>query len=190
MLLISRVHILNEDALFPEPEGSTNLRFMSTSQVEISLREKDQMLGMFTSLRVEGKQMFFDFLLVCEFSDDIGDLLPEREVEFTINLVPGTRHMSMVLYRMSTSELGELKSQLEELLENKFVRPSISSQGAPLLLVKKKDSSISLCVDYRQLNKVDIKNDYRLPIIDDLMDQLVGSCVFNKIDWRSGYHQI
>jgi len=91
---------------------------------------------------------------------------------------------------MSASELGELKNQLEELLEKQFIRLSVSPWGALVLLVKKKDGSMRLCVDYRQLNKVTIKNRYPLPRIDDLMDQLVGAEVFSKIDLRSGYHQI
>jgi hypothetical protein len=91
---------------------------------------------------------------------------------------------------MSVSELNELKKQLEELLEKKFIRPSVSPWGAPILLVKKKEGSMRLCIDCRQLNKVTIKNKYPLPRIDDLMDQLVGACVFSKIDLRSGYHQI
>src|ERR1043165_6749890 len=93
-------------------------------------------------------------------------------------------------YRMSASELAELKKQLEELLEKKFIRPSVSPWGAPVLLVKKEEGSMRLCVDYRQLNKVTIKNQYPVLRIDDLMDQLVGACVFSKIDLRSGYHQI
>jgi len=91
---------------------------------------------------------------------------------------------------MSASELGVLKKQLEDLLEKQLIRPSVSPWGAPVLLVKKKDGSMRLCVDYRQLNKVTIKNRYPLPWIDDLMDQLVGAEVFSKIDLRSGYHQI
>jgi hypothetical protein len=83
-----------------------------------------------------------------------------------------------------------LKEQLKELLEKRFVRPSVSPWGAPVLLVKKKDGSMRLWIDYRQLNKATIKNKYPLPRIDDLMDQLVGACVFSKIDLRSGYHQI
>ena len=83
----------------------------------------------------------------------------------------------MAPYRMSTSELSELKKQLEELLEKKFIRPSVSPWGAPVLLVKMKDGSMRLCVDYRQLNKVTIKNKYPLSRIDDLMDQLVDACV-------------
>ncbi|MCI32958.1 RNA-directed DNA polymerase (Reverse transcriptase), partial [Trifolium medium] len=124
------------------------------------------------------------------FPKDVSDVPPEREVEFTIDLVPGTGPISMAPYRMSASELKELKKQLEELLEKKFIRPSVSPWGAPVLLVKKKDESMRLCVDYRQLNKATIKNKYPLPRIDDLMDQLMGARVFSKIDLRSGYHQI
>nr|KYP42426.1 Transposon Ty3-G Gag-Pol polyprotein [Cajanus cajan] len=91
---------------------------------------------------------------------------------------------------MSPSELAELKKRLEELLEKQFIRPSVSPWGAPFLLVKKKDGSFRLCVDYRKLNKFTIKNKYPLPRIDDLMNQLRGAIVFSKIDLRSGYHQI
>nr|KYP38453.1 Transposon Ty3-I Gag-Pol polyprotein [Cajanus cajan] len=104
--------------------------------------------------------------------------------------MPRTRPISMAPYRMSLSELAELKKQLEELLEKQFIHPSISPWGAPVLLVKKKDESFRLCVDYRQLNKFTIKNKYPLPRIDDLMDQLRGTTVFSKIDLRSRYHQI
>lgn len=124
------------------------------------------------------------------FPDEIPDVPPEREIEFGIDLVPGTKPVSMAPYQMSASELVELKKQLEDLLEKKFVRPSVSPWGAPVLLVKKKEGSRRLCIDYRQLNKVTIKNKYPLSRIDDLMDQLVGACVFSKIDLRSCYHQI
>jgi len=102
--------------------------------------------------------------------------------------VPGLSSISIAPYRMSASELGELKKQLEEFLEKQFIRPSVSPWGAPMLLVKKKDGSMRLCVDYQKLNKVTIKNRYPLSRIDDLMDQLVGAEVFSKIDLRSGYH--
>ena len=93
---------------------------------------------------------------------------PEREVEFSIDLVPGMNPVSMTPYRMSASELAELKKQLEDLLDKKFVRPSVSPWGAPVLLVKKKDGNMRLCIDYRQLNKVTIKNRYPFPRIDDI----------------------
>ncbi|KAL0454725.1 UNVERIFIED_CONTAM: Transposon Ty3-G Gag-Pol polyprotein [Sesamum latifolium] len=91
---------------------------------------------------------------------------------------------------MAPSELKELKKQLEELLDKGFIRPSISPWGAPVLFVKKKDGSMRLCIDYRQLNRITIKNKYPLPRIDDLLDQLKGATVFSKIDLRSGYWQL
>ena len=111
-------------------------------------------------------------------------------MEFAIDLMPGTSPISIAPYRMSASELGELKKQLEELLEKQFIRPSVLSWGVPVFLAKKKDGNMKLCVDYWQLNKVTIKNRYPLPRIDDLMDQLVGAEVFGKIDLRPGYHHI
>ena len=124
------------------------------------------------------------------FPDDICELSPEREVEFIIDLVPGANPMSIAPYRMSPVELAEVKAQVQDLLSKQFVRPSVSPWGAPVLLVKKKDGSMRMCVDYRQLNKVTIMNKYPLPRIDDLIDQLMGATVFSKIDLRSGYHQI
>ena len=111
-------------------------------------------------------------------------------MDFAIDLVPGTSPISTAPYRMSASELGELKKLLEELLEKQFTKPSVSQWGAMVLLVKKKDDRMRLCVDYRQLNKVTIKNRYPLLRIDDLMDHLVGVEVFSKIDLRSVYHHI
>ena len=91
---------------------------------------------------------------------------------------------------MAPTELKELKVQLQELLDKGFIRPSISPWGAPVLFVKKKDGSLRMCVDYRQLNKFTVKNRYLLPLIDDLFDQLRGVSVFSKIDMRSGYYQL
>ena len=124
------------------------------------------------------------------FPDDIAGLPPDREVEFTIDLIPGTEPISIPPYRMAPAELRELKAQLEELLSKGFIRPSISPWGAPVLFVKKKDGSLRLCIDYRQLNRVTIRNQYPLPRIDELFDQLQGSRVYSKIDLRSGYHQL
>ena len=91
---------------------------------------------------------------------------------------------------MAPMELRELKLQLQELLEKGFICPSVSPWGAPMLFVKKKDGTLRLCVDYRQLNKMTVKNKYLLPRIDDLFDQLKGASVFSKIDLQSGYHQL
>ena len=124
------------------------------------------------------------------FPDDISGLPPDREVEFTIDLIPETEPISIPPYRMALAELRELKAQLEDLLSKGFIRPSISPWGAPVLFVKKKDGSLRLCIDYRQLNRVTIRNQYPLPRIDELFDQLQGSRVYSKIDLRSGYHQL
>ena len=135
-----------------------------------------------------------EILVVREFSDvfpyDIAGLPPDREVEFTIDLIPRTEPISIPPYRMASAELRKLKAQLEEFLSKGFIRPSISSWGAPVLFVKKKNGSLRLCIDYRQLNKVTIHNQYSLPKIDELLDLLQGSQVYSKIDLRSGYHQL
>ena len=116
------------------------------------------------------------------FPKELPGLPPDREVEFSIELVPGTNPVSIAPYRMAPLELRELKVQLQDLLDKGFIRPSTSPWGAPVLFVKKKDGSLRMCVDYRQLNKVTIKNKYPLPRIDDLFDQLQGAEYFSKID--------
>ncbi|KAG8493004.1 hypothetical protein CXB51_012618 [Gossypium anomalum] len=132
--------------------------------------------------------------VVCEFSDvfpeELPGLPPIREVEFSIDLLPGTAPISISPYKMAPTELKELKAQLQELTDKGFVRLSFSPWGAPVLFVKKKDGSMRLYIDYRQLNKVTIKNKYPFPRIDDLFDQLKGATVFSKIDLRSGYYQL
>jgi hypothetical protein len=132
--------------------------------------------------------------VVCEYPDVFPDELPgmpsDRDVEFVIELQPGTAPISKRPYRMPPKELAELKNQLQELLDKGYIRLSSSPWGCPALFVKKKDGSLRLCVDYRPLNAVTIKNKYPLPQIDVLFDQLAGAKVFYKIDLRSGYHQI
>jgi hypothetical protein len=124
------------------------------------------------------------------FPEELPRIPPDREIEFTIDLLPNTAPISKAPYRMASLELKELKDQLQELLDKGFIRPSVSPWGAPVLFVKKKDGSMRLCIDYQELNKVTIKNRYPLPRIDDLFDQLQGSQVFSKIDLYSGYHQL
>jgi hypothetical protein len=124
------------------------------------------------------------------FPDELSGMPPDRDVEFATELQPGTVPISKRPYRMPPIELAELKNQLQELLDKGYIRPSSSAWVCPILFVKKKDGSLRLCVDYRALNAVTIKNKYLLPRIDVLFDQLVGAKVFSKIDLRSGYHQI
>ena len=126
--------------------------------------------------------------IVREFLNDIAGLPPDREVEFTIDLIPRTEPISIPSYRMAPAELRELKAQLEELLSKGFIRPSISPWGAPVLFLKKKYGCLRLCIDYRQLNRVTIHNQYPLPRIDELFDQLQMSLVYSKIYLRLGYH--
>jgi hypothetical protein len=124
------------------------------------------------------------------FLEDLSGLPPDRDVEFVIELKPGTTPISRRAYRMPPKELAELKTQLQELLDKGFIRPSSSPWGCPAILVKKKDKTLRLCVDYRPLNEVTVKNKYPLPCIDLLFYQLAGAKVFSKIDLKSGYHQI
>ena len=124
------------------------------------------------------------------FPEEFPGLPPQREIEFAIDVVPGATLTSITPYRMAPVELKELKLQLQELLEKWFIRPSVSPWGAPVLFVKKKDGTLRLCINYRQLNKLTVKNKYLLPRIDDLFDQLKGSSIFSKIDLQSEYHQL
>ncbi|GJY43990.1 putative reverse transcriptase domain-containing protein [Tanacetum coccineum] len=129
-----------------------------------------------------------DFLEV--FPVDLSGLPPVQEIKFQIELVPGVMPVAKYPYRLEPSELEELSGQLRELQDKGFIRPSSLPWGAPVLFVKKKDGSFRMCIDYRELNKLTIKNRYPLPRIDDLFDQLQGSQYFSKIDHRSEYHQL
>nr|GFC83546.1 putative nucleotidyltransferase, ribonuclease H [Tanacetum cinerariifolium] len=124
------------------------------------------------------------------FPDELPGIPPVRDVEFNIELIPGAEPISKAPYRLAPVELKELKDQLQELLERGFIRPSVSPWGAPVLFVNKKDGSMRLCIDYRELNKITIRNRYPLPRIDDLFDQLQGAIHFSKIDLWLGYHKL
>ncbi|GJW15618.1 putative reverse transcriptase domain-containing protein [Tanacetum coccineum] len=132
-------------------------------------------------------EIFSDVLVLPE---DLPGLPPTRQVEFQIDLIPGAAPVARAPYRLAPSEMKELSEQLKELSDKGFIRPSSSPWGAPVLFVKKKDGSFRMCIDYRELNKLTVKNRYPLPRIDDLFDQLQGSSVYSKIDLRSGYHQL
>nr|GEY52399.1 putative reverse transcriptase domain-containing protein [Tanacetum cinerariifolium] len=124
------------------------------------------------------------------FLEDFPGLSTARPVEFQIDLIPGAALVSRAPYRLAPSKMKELSEQLQELSNKGFIRPSSSPWGAPVLFVKKKDGSFRMCIDYRELNKLTVKNRYPLPRIDDLFDQLQGSCVYLKIDLRLSYHQL
>ncbi|GJU38623.1 putative reverse transcriptase domain-containing protein, partial [Tanacetum coccineum] len=138
--------------------------------------------------RLEDVPIVQDFPEV--FPKDLPGLPPTRQVEFQIDLVPGVAPVARAPYRLAPSEMKELSEQLKELSDKGFIRPSSSPWGAPVLFVKKKDGSFWMCIDYRELNKLTVKNRYPLPRIDDLFNQLQGSSVYSKIDIRSGYHQL
>jgi hypothetical protein len=122
------------------------------------------------------------------FLEELPGIPPDRDIEFVIELNPDTTPIYRTPYRMATPELAELKEYIKELLEKKFIHPSSSTWGGPLIFILKNDGTQRLWVDYRALNEVTIKNKYSLPMIDDLFNQLHGACVFSKIDLRSGYH--
>ncbi|GKA26867.1 putative reverse transcriptase domain-containing protein [Tanacetum coccineum] len=135
-----------------------------------------------------------DILVVREFlevfPEDLPGLPPVRQVEFQIDLIPRAAPVARAPYRLAHSEMQELSNQLKELADRGFIRPSTSPWGALVLFVKKKDESFRMCIYYRELNNLTVKNRYLLPMIDDLFDQLQGSSVYSKIDLRSSYHQL
>nr|GFA47887.1 putative reverse transcriptase domain-containing protein [Tanacetum cinerariifolium] len=121
---------------------------------------------------------------------DLPGIPPTRQVEFQIDWIPGAAPVAWAPYRLAPSEMKELAEQLQELMNKGFIKPSSSPWGAPVLFVKKKDGSFRMCIDYKELNKLTMKNRYPLPRIDDIFDQLQGSSIYSKIDLRSGYHQL
>src|SRR5215212_6181886 len=133
--------------------------------------------------------------LLTEFADVFPEkipawLPPERVIDHRIELEQGAMPTARPMYRMSQNELEELRAQLEELVESGYIQQSQSPYATPVIFVKKKDGSIRMCIDYRALNKITIKNKYLIPRIDDLFDQLNSAKVFSKIDLRSSYHQV
>ncbi|GKD92422.1 putative reverse transcriptase domain-containing protein, partial [Tanacetum coccineum] len=130
-----------------------------------------------------------DVPVIHDFPEELPGLPSPRQVEFRIDLVLGVAPVARAPYRLASSEMKEFSVQLQELLEKGFIRLSSSPLGAPVLFVKKKDGSFRMCIDYRELNKLTVKNPYPLLIINDLIDQLQGSSMYSKIDLRSGYHQ-
>jgi hypothetical protein len=134
-----------------------------------------------------------DYVVLKEFEyvfKEVPGLPPKRDIDLSINLMPGAAPVSKTPYRMSTPELKELQMKFEELLKKGYICPSVSPWGAPILFVKKKDGTLRLCIDFRQLNKVTVKNKYPLPRIDDLFYELKDAKIFSNIDLRSGYDQV
>ncbi|XP_050876068.1 uncharacterized protein LOC127079737 [Lathyrus oleraceus] len=154
-LEFSHVHInfYNKSVRFLAPDNKEETSFIYAGQLEELLKYEAKVFVMFASFSVESQTIVKGLSMVCEilevFPDDISNLPPKRDMEFAIDLVPSTSPVYMAPYRMSESELGELEYQLGDLLEKKFIRPSVSLWRAPVLLVKKKDGSMQLYVDYR-----------------------------------------
>ncbi|KAI3670385.1 hypothetical protein L1987_87976 [Smallanthus sonchifolius] len=170
------------------------LKLMSCITTQKYIRKKCMVFLAHVIQKEDKERRVEDIPIIREFPEvfpnDLPGLPPVREVKFRIDLVPGANPVAKAPYRLAPSELQELASQLQELADKGFIRPSHSPWGAPVLFVKKKDGSFRMCIDYRELNKLTIKNRYPLPRIDDLFDQLQGSTCFSKIDLRSGYHQL
>jgi hypothetical protein len=177
-LLDTATHVVHLDA--PE-HGSVTLQLTSTPMPAASAHHTVA-------------QNLEDIPVTCEFPDVFSEDLPgkplDQDVEFTIELQPDTAPISRRPYNMTPKELAELRIQLKELLDKGYIHPSSSSWDCLALFVKKKDQSLRLCVDYRPLNVVPIKNKYTLPRIDILFYQLAGAKVFSKVDLHLGYHQI
>ena len=146
-----------------------------------------------TNVAIKGDKPKLEYFVVLRdfrdmFVDEILELPPRREIDFSIDLLPGSAPISKSPYRMSLPELTKLKINLQELLDKEYMRPSVSPWGAPVLFVKKNNGTLRLCIDHRKLNKMTIKNKYPLPRINDLFDQVGGAKIFSKLDLMSGYH--
>ncbi|GJY83025.1 putative reverse transcriptase domain-containing protein [Tanacetum coccineum] len=165
-------NLLEDGQSLDDPEG--NLKQLMTMKVD--------------ELKLEDIPVVRNYTGV--FSKDLSGLPPSCEVEFHIDLIPGAMVVAKSPYRLAPTEMQELSNQLKELPRQRFIRPSSSPWGAPVLFVKKKDGLFRMCIDYRELNKLTIKNRYPLPRTDDLFDQLQGSRYFLKIDLRSSYQQL
>ncbi|KAK1595958.1 hypothetical protein QYE76_059205 [Lolium multiflorum] len=166
-----------------------------TSSTGITIEHVSEKLPRnFTCNQSEAKPTLDQIRVVCRyadvFPDDLPGMPPDRDIEFIIELIPGTGPIAQRAYSMNPAELVELKKQLDDMLFKGLIRPSASPWRSPVLFVDKKDGANRLCTDYRKLNDVTIKNKYPLPKIEDLFDQLTGATVFSKIDLRTGYHQL
>jgi hypothetical protein len=187
-----RPHDMEEFTFYGSNVGSTP-PLLSAIQAIKNVREGAQAYLAYVQAKPEVRTKLEDIPVVCNYPDVFSEVtgLPlDREIEFSIDLMPATQPIHKAPYRMAPTELQELKEQLQELFDRGFIWPSVSPWGAPVLFVKKKDGSMRMCIDYRELNRVTVKNRYPLRRIDDLFDQLKGASVFSKIDLLSGYHQL
>ncbi|GJX45085.1 putative reverse transcriptase domain-containing protein [Tanacetum coccineum] len=192
----NEILIVHGDESSNEHESRLNIISCTKTQKYL-LKGCHVFLAYVTAKKTEDKsaeKRLEDVLIVRDFPEvfleDLSGILPTRQVEFQIDLVPGAATVARAPYRLAPSEMKELSDQLQELSDKGFIRPSSSPWGAPVLFVKKKDGSFWMCINYWELNKLRVKNRYPLPRIDDLFDQLQGLSVNLKIDRRSSYHQL
>lgn len=129
--------------------------------------------------------------------DDFAEMFEEpvtlpkhREWDHAIPLLPGAKPVNIRPYRYTPEQKNEIETQVKEMLQKGFIKPSVSPFSSPVLLVKTKDQTWRFCVDFRQLNATTLKSTYPMPVIDELLDELAGACWFSKLDLRAGYHQI
>ncbi|GJY80391.1 putative reverse transcriptase domain-containing protein [Tanacetum coccineum] len=190
------VHILinSETLIIRGDQSKTRLSLISCIKTERYISRGCQVFIIQVMEKKSDEKRLEDIPVVKEFPEvfpeNLPGLPPVHQVEFQIDLIPGTSPVAQSPYRLAPSEMQELSDQLQELLDQGFIQPSTSPWGAPVLFVKKKDGSFRMCIDYQELNKLTVKNRYPLPKIDELFDQLQGLCVYSKIDLRSGYHQL
>nr|GEW25380.1 putative reverse transcriptase domain-containing protein [Tanacetum cinerariifolium] len=185
---LSKYHAVNETHLNIISCTKTQKYLLKGHHVflaHVTTKETKDMTG---EKRLKDVPIVRDFPEV--FSEELQGLPPTRQVEFQIDLMPGTAPVARAPYRLAPSKMKEFLKQLQELSDKGFIRPSSSPWGALVMFVKKKDGSFWKCIDYQELNKLTVKNHYPLPRIDDLFDQLQGSNIYSKIDLRSGYHQL
>ncbi|GJS09209.1 putative reverse transcriptase domain-containing protein [Tanacetum coccineum] len=191
---VVHIPIDGETLIIQGDRSKTRLNLISCIKTEKYISRGCQVFMIQVMEKKADEKRLEDISVVKEFPDvfpeDLPGIPPVRQVEFQIDLIPGAAPIARTPYRLAPSEMQELSNQLQELTDRGFIRPSTSPWGAPVLFVKKKDGSFRMCIDYRELNKLTIKNRYPLPRIDDLFDQLQGSSVYSKIDLRSGYHQL
>ncbi|GJZ59529.1 putative reverse transcriptase domain-containing protein [Tanacetum coccineum] len=191
---VVHIPINGETLIIRGDQSKTRLNLISCIKMERYISRGCQVFMIQVMEKKSDEKRLEGIPVVKEFSDvfpeDLPGLPPVHRVEFQIDLFPGATPVARTPYRLAPSEMQELSNQLQELTDRGFIRPSTSPWGAPILFVKKKDGSFRMCIDYRELNKLTIKNRYPLPRIDDLFDQLQGSSVYSKIDLRSGYHQL
>ncbi|GJZ22135.1 putative reverse transcriptase domain-containing protein [Tanacetum coccineum] len=191
---VVHIPIDGETLIIRGDRSKTRLNLISCIKTEKYISRGCQVFMIQVVEKKADEKRLKDIPVVKEFPDvfpeDLPGIPPVRQVEFQIDLIPRAAPIARTPYRLAPSEMQELSNQLQELTDRGFIRPSTSPWGAPVLFVKKKDGSFRMCIDYRELNKLTIKNRYPLPRIDDLFDQLQGSSVYSKIDLRSGYHQL